>query len=137
MLTIRLQRAGKTNKSEFRIILAEKTAAAKKKFVEVLGHYNPRSKEFSVKQERIQYWVDEQHVELSATVHNLFVTNKLVDSKKVKAFTTPKKEQPATDAKPEPAIASPETTNTSEPESPEANSIPEPVSAVEETPAAS
>jgi small subunit ribosomal protein S16 len=90
MLTIRLQRAGKKNSPEFRIVLAQKEAAANKKFVEVLGSYNPRSKAFQVKEDRLQYWVS-QHVELSPTMHNLLVSKSLLDAKKVKAFSVPKK----------------------------------------------
>src|SRR5258708_3722086 len=90
MLTIRLQRTGKKNQADFRIVLAEKKSPVNKKFVEVLGSYNPRKKVFMAKEERVKYWVA-QHVELSPTVHNLLVTNKLIEGKKVKAFNTPKK----------------------------------------------
>jgi small subunit ribosomal protein S16 len=101
MLIIRLQRAGKANRPEFRIVLAEKTAAAEKKFVEVLGNYNPRTKEFGVKEERLKYWIS-QHVALSPTVHNLFVTKNILQGAKVKAFSVP--------AKPtEPEAAQPQT----------------------------
>ena len=95
MLTIRLQRAGKRNKPEFRIVLAEKESSASKKFAEILGHYNPRTKDFAIKEDRVQYWMS-QRVELSPTVHNLFVTKKLVATPKVKAFSIPAK--PPTDA---------------------------------------
>ena len=90
MLTIRLQRTGKKNQADFRIVLAEKEAPVNKKINEILGSYNPRKKLFQVKEERVQYWIN-QRVELSPTIHNLFVSNKLMDAKKVKAFSTPKK----------------------------------------------
>ncbi len=91
MLTIRLQRTGKKNRPAFRIILAEKTSAASKKFVEVLGSYNPASKQLGLKnQDRLNYWIA-QKVAISPTVHNLLVTHKLLDAKKVAAFTIPKK----------------------------------------------
>lgn len=92
MLTIRLQRAGKKNRPDFRIILAEKKAAASKKFNEILGTYNPRTKAFVLKNpERVQYWIS-QHVEMSPTIHNLFVTQKVITEKKVTAFSVPKKQ---------------------------------------------
>ena len=90
MLTIRLQRTGKKNQADFRIVLAEKEAPVQKKFVEILGSYNPRKKAFQVKEERLKYWLA-QRVELSETMHNLLVTQKFVEGKKVKAFTIPKK----------------------------------------------
>lgn len=95
MLIIRLQRAGKKNSPDFRIILAESTAAAGKKFNEILGAYNPRTKAFKIKdQARVEYWLG-QRVQMSPTVHNLFVTHKLLQEKKRKAFSVPKKPESA------------------------------------------
>lgn len=92
MLTIRLQRAGKKNKAEYRVVLAEKTSAAKKQVVEILGNYNPHTKALGIRnQDRLNYWVKEQHVELSPTVQNLLITQKLIDGGKVKSFSIPKK----------------------------------------------
>ena len=102
MLTIRLQRTGKKNASSFRIVVAEKTAHVSKKFHEVLGTYNPRKKEFNLKNsERVQYWIS-QHVEISATVHNLFVDKGILKEAKVKAFKIKKKESEAPAAQVQP-----------------------------------
>ncbi len=90
MLTIRLQRTGKKNQADFRIVLAEKEAPVNKKFTEILGSYNPRKKTFQVKEDRLKYWLG-QRVEMSETINNLFITKKLVEGKKVKAFSIPKK----------------------------------------------
>lgn len=91
MLTIRFQRSGKRNRPEFRLVLAQKTAAAGKKFLEVLGSYNPRTKDFGVKDEsRLKYWIS-QHVEISPRVHNLLVSKNLLSAEKVKAFSIPSK----------------------------------------------
>ncbi len=99
MLTIRLQRTGKKNQADFRIVLAEKEAPVQKKFVEILGSYNPRRKTFQVREERVKYWIG-QRVELSETMHNLFVTKGFVQGTKVKAFSIPKKPvEPAAEAK--------------------------------------
>jgi small subunit ribosomal protein S16 len=105
MLTIRLQRTGKKNQADFRIVVAEKEAPVNKKVTEIIGSYNPRSKKFIVKEERTKYWIA-QRVEMSPTVHNLFVTNKLVEGAKVRAFNTPKKlaEPVKEEAKPTPAV---------------------------------
>ncbi len=94
MLTIRLQRTGKRNRPTFRIVVAEKESHVSKKITEALGSYDPRTKEFKVKEDRVQYWLG-LHTNLSATVHNLLVTKGLHKAAKVRAFTTPKKEQPA------------------------------------------
>ena len=92
MLTIRLQRAGKRNTAQYRVVLAQKTAANQKQFVEILGAYNPHSKALTIRSnERLDYWMNEQHVELSATVHNLFVTKELIKADKVRSFAIPAK----------------------------------------------
>jgi small subunit ribosomal protein S16 len=114
MLTIRLQRTGKRNQPEFRIVLAQKTAAASKKFVEVLGSYNPRNKQFALKDEaRVKYWIA-QHAELSPTIHNLFVAKSLLEAKKVRAFNVPKK--PAVEEVPAPEKAASAETPAATPE---------------------
>jgi len=95
MLTIRLQRAGKKNKPEYRVVLAEKTAASQKQVVEILGNYNPHTKALTIRNpERLSYWVKEQHVELSPTAQNLLITQKMIEGTKVKSFSIPKKEAP-------------------------------------------
>lgn len=103
MLTIRFQRTGKRNRPEFRVVVAPKTAAAQKKFTEILGNYNPRTKQLVIKnQDRLDYWLS-QRLEMSPSVQNLFVTQKLTEVKKVKAFSLPKKEAPKEEAAAAPA----------------------------------
>lgn len=107
MLTIRLQRTGKRNFATYRVVLAEKTAHVSKRFVEILGSYNPHTKELVVKNaERLQYWIG-QHVAMSPTVNNLFVTKGVLQGDKVKAYRVPKKEVAAEEPKAE-APAAPE-----------------------------
>lgn len=94
MLIIRLQRTGIKNKPSFRIVLAESYRAAGKQAIEVLGHYNPKRKDFAIKDpERLKYWLS-QNVSVSPTVHNLLVEKKIVEGKKVKAWQPKKKEAP-------------------------------------------
>src|SRR5258708_2041177 len=100
MLTIRLQRTGKKKQADFRIVLAEKTFSVSKKHQEILGAYNPHKKAFKVNEERVKYWIS-QHVQLSPTIHNLFILNKLMEGERVRAFNTPKKPvEPVVEAKP-------------------------------------
>ncbi|MDP4001368.1 MAG: 30S ribosomal protein S16 [bacterium] len=98
MLTIRLQRVGTKNSPAFRVVLAEAHRSVSKKFLEILGHYNPGSKVFGIKdEERLKYWLS-QNVQLSPTVHNLLVEKKLIDDKKLKAWRPKIKEAPKEDA---------------------------------------
>ncbi len=59
MLAIRLRRAGSKKRPFFRIVVADSRAARDSSFVEILGHYNPRTKPAIVKvdSERVQYWI--------------------------------------------------------------------------------
>lgn len=54
MLVIRLARTGRKKSASYRIVAAEKTRAVTGKFVEVLGHYNPHTKELVLNKERLE-----------------------------------------------------------------------------------
>jgi small subunit ribosomal protein S16 len=60
MLAIRLRRAGTTKKPHYRVVVADSKAWRDGRFVEVLGHYDPRKEPAVVKidAERAQYWID-------------------------------------------------------------------------------
>ena len=59
MLVIRLRRAGSKNRQFYRVVVTEGRSARYGRFVEVLGHYNPRTKPETLvlDQERVAHWV--------------------------------------------------------------------------------
>ena len=59
MVTIRLRRAGSKKRPFFRVVVADSRAARDSSFVEILGHYNPRTKPAVVQIDkgRIDYWI--------------------------------------------------------------------------------
>jgi small subunit ribosomal protein S16 len=59
MLAIRLRRAGSKKRPFFRVVVADSRAARDSSFVEILGHYNPRTKPalVDVSKERVDYWL--------------------------------------------------------------------------------
>ena len=59
MVMIRLRRAGSKKRPFFRIVVTDSRAARDSSFVEILGHYNPRTKPafVDIKRERIDYWI--------------------------------------------------------------------------------
>ena len=59
MLRIRLTRVGKKKQPSYRIVVIEKKNARNGRFVEIVGHYNPRQDPAVVvmKADRIQYWL--------------------------------------------------------------------------------
>jgi small subunit ribosomal protein S16 len=59
MLSIRLRRAGATRKPHYRVVVADSREPRDGRFVEVLGHYDPRKDPAVVKidTERTEYWI--------------------------------------------------------------------------------
>lgn len=54
MLVIRLARGGRSKYPVYRVVAAESSRAATGKFIEVLGSYNPHTKEVTLKKEAIE-----------------------------------------------------------------------------------
>lgn len=84
MLKIRLARTGKKNQPAFRVVVQEHSRPPQGKFVEKVGFYNPRLKEKSFNEKRINYWLN-QGAQPSCTVHNLLVDEGVIEGSKVKA----------------------------------------------------
>jgi small subunit ribosomal protein S16 len=59
MLAIRLSRTGSKNQAHYRVVVCETKQATEGRFVEIVGHYNPRTvpATFTVNHERIAHWV--------------------------------------------------------------------------------
>ncbi|MCA9373870.1 30S ribosomal protein S16 [Candidatus Peregrinibacteria bacterium] len=59
MLRIRLTRTGKKGQPSYRVVVAEKSKAVKRKYLELLGHYLPavQPKKVELNKERIEYWI--------------------------------------------------------------------------------
>lgn len=80
MLIIRFQRVGRTNDPAFRVVVTEKQNAAKKKHLEILGSYHPKTKHTVLRAERIKHWLS-KGAQVSDTAHNLLVKNKVIEAK--------------------------------------------------------
>jgi small subunit ribosomal protein S16 len=59
MVAIRLRRAGSKKRPYFRIVVTDSRAARDSSFVEILGHYNPRTRPalVDIRQDRVDYWI--------------------------------------------------------------------------------
>jgi small subunit ribosomal protein S16 len=89
MLKIRLQRTGRKNDPSFRLIVTEGTLKPKtSQFAEILGSYNVKLGVFSAKADRVKHWIS-VGAQVSDTVHNLLVSNKIIEGKKINVL--PKK----------------------------------------------
>ena len=101
MLTIRLARTGRAKYPTYRLVAAESARAATGKFVAVLGHYNPHTKELVIKKDEVT-----KHLSHGAQPSNTVI--KLLQREKVElpAWATLKtkapkpKEEPKAEEKP-------------------------------------
>jgi small subunit ribosomal protein S16 len=91
MLRIRLSRVGKKNNAQFRITVADGHRAPSGKFIEILGHYNPHTKEKVLKQDRIEYWIA-RGAQPSTTVYNSLVDAGIIKGDKKTSWVPKKKE---------------------------------------------
>jgi small subunit ribosomal protein S16 len=59
MVVIRLRRAGSKKRPFFRVVVTDSRSARDSSFVEILGHYNPRTKPavVNVDKDRVAYWL--------------------------------------------------------------------------------
>lgn len=94
MLTIRLSRVGKKNKPMYRLVISEKARDPYGIALEILGSYNPHTKELQAKNERIKYWISKGS-QMSPTVNNLLIDKGVIEGKKVKASGAGKKKKEA------------------------------------------
>ncbi len=86
MLVIRLTRVGKRKQPTYRIVVQEKHRDPWGTSVEILGHYNPRTKAIEVKGDRVKHWIS-KGAQPSPTMNNLLITNKIIEGDKLRATT--------------------------------------------------
>ncbi|MDO8676764.1 MAG: 30S ribosomal protein S16 [Candidatus Azambacteria bacterium] len=110
MLVIRLQKVGKKHTATFRVVVTQKTAAAKRKYLELLGNLDRKTKAVSLNKERILYWIS-KGAQSSATVHNLLVSHKMISGAKIPVHKISKKEALKTEVKSE-AVMTPASAET-------------------------
>jgi small subunit ribosomal protein S16 len=77
MLSIRLRRTGSTKRPYYRVVVADSREPRDGRFVEVLGHYDPRRDPAVVKidADRAQYWIG-KGARASDTVRSLLKKSK-------------------------------------------------------------
>lgn len=96
MIIIRLQKVGKKHTATYRVVLTEKTAGPRRKYLELLGNVNRKMKTASFNKDRILYWIG-KGAQPSDSIHNLLVSQGIISgakkpvhkkSKKAPAVTT-------------------------------------------------
>jgi small subunit ribosomal protein S16 len=83
MLVIRFFRVGKKNQPSFKIVVTDKRRAPRGgRFTEEVGFWNPLTKQRTLKEDRVKYWLS-VGAQPSDTVHNLLIEAKVLEGKKV------------------------------------------------------
>jgi len=86
---IRFQRIGRRNDPAFRILVLEKTSGPKAgTYVEHIGSYNPKTKDFKIAEDRLKHWMS-VGAQVSPSLFNLLVNKKILEGKKINVL--PKK----------------------------------------------
>jgi small subunit ribosomal protein S16 len=98
MLMIRLQRIGKHKRPAYRLVINEKQKDTKGDVLEILGNYDPHSKKFACKEDRIKHWLS-VGAQCSATVNNLLITKNIIKGTKVLSWKPKKKKVDENDKK--------------------------------------
>ena|SRR3989338_5868591 len=106
MLTIRLARIGKKNKPLYRVVISEKHKDLYGDSLEILGSYNPHTKELKIDNEKTKYWLS-KGAGMSPTVNNLLIEKKIIEGKRVKASKDRKEKNAPAEAKPAEARTAP------------------------------
>lgn len=82
MLKIRLKRVGRKHDPSFRVVVTEKHRGPKSgKYIENLGNYDARTNTKNIKGDRVKHWIG-VGAQVSDTVHNLLVSEGILDGKK-------------------------------------------------------
>jgi small subunit ribosomal protein S16 len=83
MLKMRLQRTGRKNDASFRVVVTDSRRGPKSgNNVDLLGFYNPKLGKIEIDGEKAKAWIA-QGVQLSDTMHNMLVSQKIIEGKKI------------------------------------------------------
>ncbi len=114
MLTIRLARIGRKKQPLYRVVISEKTKDTFGDYLENLGTYNPKTKEVTLKEDRINHWL-EKGAQMSSSVNNLLIKQGILkDVEKTKAVSISKKRQEKLNKKEKPEEKKEDTTEKKE-----------------------
>jgi len=88
LLRIRLRRTGKKKQPYYRVVVADQRAPRDGDFVEVIGHYNPRTQPSTIdlKEDRVKHWLS-VGAQPSETVHRVLHKAGLMDAEPPKRAT--------------------------------------------------
>lgn len=90
MVIIRLQKVGKKHTATFRVVATQKTAGPRRKYLELLGNLDRKTKAVSLNKERILHWIS-KGAQPSESIHNLLVAQNIISGTKKPVHKASKK----------------------------------------------
>ena len=106
MLKMRLQRVGRKNNPSYRVLVVDSRQGPKSgKFIDHIGSYDPKADRIVIDGEKAKSWIA-KGVQVSPTVHNLLISEKIIEGKKINVLPRKspiKKESTVVDAPSAPA----------------------------------
>src|ERR1043165_8890005 len=96
MLVVRMRKMGSKKRPFFRVVVTDSRTARDSSFVEIVGHYNPRTKpaKVEIQRDRIDYWGG-KGAQLSDTVRTLLKRHMSVPAAEAGAVVAAKAAAPA------------------------------------------
>lgn len=83
MLKMRLQRVGRKHSPSYRVLIVDSRQGPKSgKYIDQIGSYDPRNDQVALDGEKARSWIA-KGVKTSGTVHNLLVSQKIIEGKKI------------------------------------------------------
>ena len=83
MLKLRLQRVGRKNNPSYRVLVVDSRQGPKSgKYIDHIGSYDPKDDRITIDGEKAKSWLA-KGVHASRTVHNLLVSQKIIEGKKI------------------------------------------------------
>ncbi len=80
---MRLQRVGRKNEPSYRVVVVDKRTGPKSNNnIDHIGFYNPKLGVIEIDGEKAKAWLS-KGVQASDTVHNMLVSKKIIDAKKI------------------------------------------------------
>jgi small subunit ribosomal protein S16 len=94
MVKLRLARIGRKNIAIFKIVAQDSRCDTFGRVIDILGFYNPRSKQKKIDAEKVKFWL-EKGAQLSESLHNLLVEEKIIKAAKRNVYHPKRKSNQA------------------------------------------
>ncbi len=90
MVKLRFARVGRKNIAIFKIVAQDSQVDPFGRVIEILGFYNPKTKEKRINAEKVKEWI-KKGAQITDSLYNLLITEKIIEGKKRNVYSVKKK----------------------------------------------